>query len=153
SGGKDREADHVVAVLIGPDGIRRARDLGKIGSLAFIAGVQGFLSDPRLTAWVYGQFVQPFEPDLAGIDTLYIAPDGPLFLVRFEALRTPRGRYLVEEREIDLLRDGRGLVAARRGDGPARAGMIVADDIDYGRPARGPLLFRPLGGIEAKAIL
>ncbi len=153
AGGKDREADRVIAVLIGPQGIRRARDLGKIGLLAFVSGVYGFLTDPRVSPLIYAQFVQPFEPDLASVDTLYIAPDGPLFLVPFEALRTPRGHYLVEERAIDMVRDGRGLVAARRGDVAARSGMIVVDDIDYGKAPRGPVVFRPLGGVESQAIL
>lgn len=153
AGGKDREADRVIAVLIGPQGIRRVRDLGKIGPLAFVSGVYGFLTDPRVSPLIYAQFVQPFEPDLAGVDTLYIAPDGPLFLVPFEALRTPRGHYLVEERAIDMVRDGRGLVAARRGGATTRSGIVVADDIDYGKAPRGPLLFRPLGGIKTQAIL
>jgi CHAT domain-containing protein len=102
---------------------------------------------------VYAQFLLPFEPDLAGADRLYIAADGPLFLVPFEALRTPRSRYLVEEREIEMLRDARALVAARRPDAPIRSGVIVVDDIDYGRNARGPNLFRPLGAAESNAIL
>ena len=43
------------------EGVRQARDLGKVGPLARVAGAQGVLSIPNLSAAVYAQFLLPFE--------------------------------------------------------------------------------------------
>jgi tetratricopeptide (TPR) repeat protein len=153
SAGGARDSDQVVAALVGPDGVRSAHVLGAVGPLASVSGARGLLSVPAVAAAVYTQFLQPFEAELQGADKIYVAPDGPLHLVPFEALRTPRGRYLVEEREITTVRDGKSLIAARRGGGPSRSGIIVVDDIDYGKSAGGTAPFGPLGGADARAIL
>ena len=56
---------------------------------------------------------QRLEPQLAGIKRVYVAPDGPLSLIPFEALarRDDSGgwRYLAEDRELIYLGTGRDL--------------------------------------------
>jgi len=72
---------------------------------------------------------------LSGVDAhvtsatrLIIVPDGPLWSVPFQALTTPRGRYLIEERAVSYAPSLSSLVAlrARAADRPARARALVA---------------------------
>jgi tetratricopeptide (TPR) repeat protein/CHAT domain-containing protein len=56
---------------------------------------------------------QPLENQLKGIKRVYVAPDGPLSLIPFEALARKGGsagwRYLAEDRELVYLGTGRDL--------------------------------------------
>ena len=49
---------------------------------------------------LYDTLFGSFDGALANITSLVIAPDGPLWRVPFQALRTPRNRFLIEERPI-----------------------------------------------------
>jgi len=42
----------------------------------------------------------PVQAQIAGRHQLVIVPDGPLWQVPFQALRTPRGHFLIEERAV-----------------------------------------------------
>jgi len=64
---------------------------------------------------------------------LLVAPDGGLHLLPFDALVTPRGFYLMEERLITLLDSGRDLLRARSGAPPRGPAALVADP-DFGPP-------------------
>jgi tetratricopeptide (TPR) repeat protein len=101
---------------------------------------------------------------------LYLAPEGVLCLVPFEAIRLADGRYLVEEYEVSYLSSGRDLVPR---PGPKERGKtaLVLADPDYdavpeesGSPglvstpgpelARRKVVFQSLPGFasEAKAV-
>ena len=55
---------------------------------------------PEAARQMYQVLVAPARAELAGISTLIIAPDGDLWQVPFQALRTPAGRYLIEDAAI-----------------------------------------------------
>ncbi len=76
----------------------------------------GVLSETRTalaSAQLRARVWQPLEPDLAAVERVYVAPDGELSLVPFDALakRDANGawRYLAEDREILYLGTGRDL--------------------------------------------
>jgi len=50
----------------------------------------------RLMEVGYTAFAEPLLPHLEGVETLFIAPDGPLHALPFEALVDGDGRRLVE---------------------------------------------------------
>jgi CHAT domain-containing protein/tetratricopeptide (TPR) repeat protein len=49
---------------------------------------------------LYDALFGAIETELAGVEQLIVVPHGPLWEVPFQALQTPRQRYLVEERAI-----------------------------------------------------
>lgn len=150
--GNDRSGDHVIAAVITPDGPRRVRDLGDIGDFVAVSGIEKLFVGRDAGTVAYARFVQPLEEDIAGAQRIYLAPDGPLHLVPFEALPTPRGHYLLEEHEVVMVRSGTSLTAP---DEPAAAksgGVVIADAIDYGRGPHGETPLRALQSGEGAAI-
>src|SRR5262249_24870900 len=134
------------------DGVRSVRRLGPVGPLADVSGIAALFTDAHNAAVAYTMFVQPFADEIAKAETVFVAADGPLHLVPFEALRTPRGRYRVGEVRGEMVRSGASWVAARQGDGGARLGGVIADAIDYGRGPKGEAPMRALKGDEGKAL-
>ncbi len=55
---------------------------------------------PEAASRLYQVLVAPAQAELAGISTLIVAPDGDLWQVPFQALRTPAARYLIEDAAI-----------------------------------------------------
>lgn len=68
------------------------------------------------------------EPLLNGKSRLVIVPDGPLWRVPFQALRTPRDTYLIEERAVAYAPSVAALAALerRRESRPAREPYLMA---------------------------
>jgi len=82
-----------------------------------------------------------FDKALAGVDHLVVVPDGALWLVPFQALQTPRGQYLIEERSVSYAHSVSALAALveRRQSRPARAASLLAlGDPEGGAPATQP---------------
>lgn len=82
-----------------------------------------------------------FDKALTGIDNLVIVPDGALWLVPFQALQTPRGRYVIEERSVAYAHSVSALaaLAERRRSRPGRGHSLLAlGDPEGGTPARQP---------------
>lgn len=81
---------------------------------------------------LYEQLIQPAATELAGIERLCIIPDGVLWEVPFQALLSPKGRFLLEEYRLNyapslgVLRE-----MARRRDAAAPPGSLIA----LGNPA------------------
>jgi hypothetical protein len=150
--GRDRSGDHVIAAVITRDGPRKVHDLGGIGDFVAVSGIEKLFVGRDAGAVAYTRFVQPLEEDIAGAQRIYLAPDGPLHLVPFEALPTPRGRYLVEEHEIVTLRSGASLMAPGERGGGKSGGIVIADAIDYGRGSHGETPLRALHSGEGAAI-
>jgi len=55
---------------------------------------------PEAAGRLYQVLVAPARAELAGMTKLIVAPDGDLWQVPFQALRTPAGRYLIEDAAI-----------------------------------------------------
>lgn len=94
---------------------------------------------------LYSALFGDIDAQLGDVRRLVIVPDNALWSVPFQALTTPRGRYLVEERALSYAPSLSALAALRaRSDArPDRAAMLVAlgDPHDAGTPAsavRGP---------------
>jgi CHAT domain-containing protein len=49
---------------------------------------------------LYGTLLAPAAAQIAGKRTLVIVPDGPLWKLPFQALETPAGKFLIEERAV-----------------------------------------------------
>jgi CHAT domain-containing protein/Tfp pilus assembly protein PilF len=55
---------------------------------------------PEAASRLYQVLLAPARAELAGISTLIVAPDGDLWQVPFQALRTPAARYLIEDAAV-----------------------------------------------------
>jgi CHAT domain-containing protein len=82
------------------------------------------------SARFYAALLGPLDRELAGFDTLYIAPDGALDLVPFARLKLPDGRYWIERQTLRQVRSGRDLIA--REPVPAARGLFALGAVDYG---------------------
>jgi CHAT domain-containing protein len=83
---------------------------------------------------LHRQLIEPLGAEVAGLDRLFIAPDGVLHLVPFAALRAPDGRRLAEAADIRLLQTGRDLLRPDH-DRPAR-GLLALGGIDFDGPGQ-----------------
>jgi CHAT domain-containing protein len=77
---------------------------------------------------LYTALFSGVDAQVALATRLIIVPDGALWSVPFQALTTPRGRYLIEERAVSYAPSLSSLVAlrARSAERPARARALVA---------------------------
>jgi CHAT domain-containing protein len=77
---------------------------------------------------LYAALLSGVDVQVASATRVIIVPDGALWSVPFQALTTPRGRYLIEERAVSYAPSLSSLVAlrARAADRPARARTLVA---------------------------
>src|SRR5262249_17555644 len=71
-------------------------DLGPASNLQQLASAL----DDEAAAELYRRLTAPFESELAGATTVYLAPDGILNLVPFARLKLPDGRYWWERQEV-----------------------------------------------------
>jgi CHAT domain-containing protein len=79
---------------------------------------------------LYKLLIAPFEGKLCGINHLYIAPDGELYKLPFEALRDEKGIALFDKFLVSYLSSGRGLIRwGNRGEPIANytSAAILAD--------------------------
>ncbi|MBK8974353.1 MAG: CHAT domain-containing protein [Planctomycetes bacterium] len=77
---------------------------------------------------------EPLAPRLAGIDTVFVAPDTFLARLPLEVLADAQGRYLVESHAFVYTSDARSLVdqlASAPGDRRASRDLLVVGDVDY----------------------
>ena len=63
----------------------------------------------RLSTELHHIIFAPLKPAIGGTKRLFLSPDGSLNLVPFEILRSPEGRYLVEDYAFTYLAAGRDL--------------------------------------------
>jgi CHAT domain-containing protein len=78
---------------------------------------------------------QPLAAHLAGVERVFLAPDGPLSLMPFHALGDPREGFLVSRLELSVLGSPRDLVA--KAPGAAGRQALIVGAPDYG-PVDGP---------------
>jgi CHAT domain-containing protein len=103
------------------------------------------------------RILQPLQPLLGPGGTVLVAPDGPLHLVPFAALRSPDGHWRVERYLFVNIASGRELLRPARPSGNAGPPVVIAAP-DYGsaRPAvagqRGGMQFAALPGTAEEAL-
>jgi CHAT domain-containing protein len=99
-----------------------------------------------------GLYTKPFAPLRAALGEaalIYLAPDGALNLLPFEALVDEQGNYLVESRRFVYLSSGRDLL--RPAAAPARGTVIFADpDFDLDAADRRKVARALLDALAAK---
>ena len=120
--------------LLRADGVRVA-DLGPAEPTALAA--RALLDDVdsqegrQAAAALHEQLLGPFKAELAGLDRLYVAPDGLLHLVPFAALLGPDGRRLAERLDVRLLQTGRDLLRPDPDPADAASGLLALGGIDF----------------------
>jgi len=69
-----------------------------------------------------------FDAELAGVTNLVVVPDGALWLVPFQALQTPRGKFVIEERAVSYAHSVSALASLvqRQQSRPARPPALLA---------------------------
>ncbi len=78
----------------------------------------------------YERLIAPLLPHLGDAETVYIAPDGPLHALPFDALLDPNGWRLAERLHVRMVQTGRDLVAR---DLPTIGkGLVVVGGVDFG---------------------
>ncbi len=81
-----------------------------------------------------GLVLQPLLPYAGGSARLVVSPDGALWLIPWEILLLPDGKYAVERHTFSYAVSGRDLLSASPYKGRPGAPVIVADpDFDYNR--------------------
>jgi CHAT domain-containing protein/Tfp pilus assembly protein PilF len=151
-----------IAYVVRQRGDARWRDLGPAADIdRALERFQRAVAEPRdadvmhRATELHGLLMAPLVPLLEGTTHLLVSPDGALNLIPFEALRSKRGRYLVEDWQISYLTSGRDLVRMtlpRPRPGPS---VIVADAAFGAATSSSTFTFAPLAGTagEAKRIL
>jgi CHAT domain-containing protein len=96
--------------------------------------------------------LDPLEGALGGAELLYVAADGPLCYVPFEALADQAGKYLIESRRFAYLTSGRDLL---RPKAAPTAGTVVfaAPDFDLKACQRLELAKKILAGGRAGTLV
>ncbi len=89
----------------------------------------------QAAAALYRTLFGSLDAELAGFDTLYLAPDGDLDLVPFVRLRLPDGRWWIERQQLRELGTGRDLLPDEPAE--AAAGMLALGGVDYEQFAPG----------------
>ncbi|MBF0592147.1 MAG: CHAT domain-containing protein [Nitrospirae bacterium] len=79
---------------------------------------------------VYDAVLKPLQQYTKGKQHIYISPDGTLNLIPFEALKTPEGKYLIEQHDISYIGAGRDFVRFEDTT-VAEGGAVVFANPDY----------------------
>jgi len=124
----------LAAMLLGGFDEPMLADLGPLAEVralieALLAQASSGKTDEAAGA-LYQRLFTPFESKLAGVQTVYLAPDGPLHLVPYARLKLADGRYLEQRQQVRILQSGRDLLRADP-DKPAR-GLLALGGIDFG---------------------
>jgi CHAT domain-containing protein len=85
-----------------------------------------------------GELVAPIQPHLHGVTRLFLAPDGDLFELPFDALPLADGRRLADLWEITYLATGRELLGDRSTGRVPPGPSVVLGDPDFALSAGGP---------------
>lgn len=96
--------------------------------------------DPSGPATVLSQLVvQPLRAKLGGATRLLVSPDDDLNLVPFAALKDAKGRYLLEDYEVDYLTSGRDLLHLAALQNARSTPVVLGNpDFDAGASAAAP---------------
>jgi CHAT domain-containing protein len=125
------------AFVLDREKIAGAVDLGETEPIddtirAFLLGLSSPLSPDVRGAGhdLAARIFEPLRPAIGGATTLFVAPDGLLSLVPFEALTDESHRYAIESFTFSYVTTGRDLLRERRARG-LNGGVVVMADPDY----------------------
>jgi CHAT domain-containing protein/tetratricopeptide (TPR) repeat protein len=167
SPGERRQSVHYAAWVTGPAGPTRLIDLGDAGTID--RAVQQFREAMRQAprdvaargeeaaekdvlrrlAMLSKLVLSPLLPHVGKSKRWLVSPDGNLWLVPFEALSLPDGKYAVERHEVRYLTSGRDVLAP--GDAGVKPGapLVLADpDFDLDPRRAKAETDRPRGATE-----
>jgi tetratricopeptide (TPR) repeat protein len=103
---------------------------------------------------IYALVIKPLEKELGSVKKVFISPDGNLNLIPFEILRSPDGKFLIENYTLNYLGAGRDILGFGEIKAKGNKALLIGDpDYDLGADEKDSTL-RNLGlskGIE-KAI-
>lgn len=88
---------------------------------------------------------EPVVPLLAAAGRVIIAPDGPLSLIPFAALRRPDGKHRVFERELTYVTTARDLLRFGKRRASRSPDLVIANP-SYGQRSKGAIYFPSLPG-------
>jgi CHAT domain-containing protein/Tfp pilus assembly protein PilF len=136
------QTSRYLAFVLTPDDQLTLVDLGDAGAIdAGIDRALTAINDPRAfddpvaysqntnarLADLYGSLLAPLEARIDARQRLIVSPDGEINRAPFSALRTPTGRYLVEDRLVSHVTSGRDLLRAKTGVAPTVTLLLVAN--------------------------
>ena len=84
----------------------------------------------RLARKLCDRIFQPLVKELKGAREIYLSPDGNLNLIPFEVLKSPDGRYLIEDYTFNYLGSGRDVLGFGIVKGRSSEPLIIGDP-DY----------------------
>ncbi len=128
----------IAAFVVQSDGSVTVTDLGgaevigaEVTSLRALVQ-RGDLAKATLVD-AYTLMVAPWEPKVAGVDQLFIAPDGALTLLPFEILQRADGTSLLDAKRVSYLTSGRDLLDLHDATPlrPALGAALLVGDPDY----------------------
>jgi tetratricopeptide (TPR) repeat protein/CHAT domain-containing protein len=132
-----------IALVLRPTGAITAVDLGSaapIDSLihqALTATREGLSDAEPLWGQVGQKVMDPLAPAMAGVQTLFISPDGELNRVPFAALPAPGSRTLHgQAMQLRLLTTGRELLDLAQPPGKAQSSALVVANPAFGQVPR-----------------
>lgn len=131
-------ASHLLVVVITPEAAPAVIDLGEADALRILANAVADKDYPErkgipfelLVQYGHDRLIAPLLPHLKDARSLYIAPDGPLHTIPFEALMAPDGQMLIQRMPVHMLQTGRDLVA--RGRPATGQGLVAVGGVDFG---------------------
>jgi CHAT domain-containing protein len=141
---KDRWGEaRYLALVLRPTGAITAVDLGPaapIDSLihqALTATREGLSDAEQLWGQVGQKVMDPLAPAMAGVQILFVSPDGELNRVPFAALRAPSSRTLLgQAMQLRLLTTGRELLDLAQLPAKAQNKALVVANPAFGQPPR-----------------
>lgn len=85
----------------------------------------------------YTHFWKPLETHLRKFDKIYLSADGVYHKINLQTLINPAsGKYLMEEKDIQIVTSGRDLIEEKRMESPVKLGMLVGNP-DFGELPEG----------------
>ena len=129
---------HLLAIVITSDAVPVLVDLGEMGIFTY---AQQLMTDAdlrkendipfaALARFGHDRLIAPLLAHIGEARTLFIAPDGPLHAIPFEALADAEGTPLLEHLHVRMVQTGRDLVTRDR---PAYGtGLVVVGGVDFG---------------------
>jgi CHAT domain-containing protein len=90
-------------------------------------------AERRAARDLHDRLLGPLATELAGLERLYLAPDGDLYLVPFAALLGPDKRRLAERLDLRVLQTGRDLL--RPAPDRLATGLLALGGIDFNADA------------------
>ena len=92
---------------------------------------------------LYSLVFEPLKKGLGDVTELFISPDGNLNLIPFEVLRTPEGRFLIEDYTFNYLSVGRDILGFEKSEKRGGKALIIGDpDFDLGLDKKADTLRR-----------